>query len=79
MVTGCCVSYGIELLTKFLLLSRYGDRIPKSVTARLFAIVWIWMGIATIAVLTSSITASLMSMVFKSDFKLYGTKVLASV
>ncbi|XP_048584451.1 uncharacterized protein LOC5515158 isoform X2 [Nematostella vectensis] len=55
----------------------YGDRIPKSVPARIFALTWTWMGIATIAVLTSTITASLMSMVFKSDLILYGTPVAA--
>lgn len=54
---------------------RYGDRIPKSIPARSFAFLWTWTGIATIAVVTSSITASLMSMVFRSEKMLYGTKV----
>ena len=55
---------------------RYGDRIPKSIPARLFAFLWTWTGIATIAVITSSITASLMSMVFKPERMIYGTKVM---
>ena len=54
---------------------RYGDRIPKSIPARSFAFLWTWTGIATMAVVTSSITASLMSMVFRSEKMLYGTKV----
>ena len=53
----------------------YGDRIPKSIPARLFAFLWTWIGIATMAVITSSITASLMSMVFQPEKMLYGTKV----
>ena len=55
---------------------RYGDRIPKSIPARLFAFLWTWTGIATIAVITSSMTASLMSMVFKPERMIYGTKVM---
>lgn len=55
---------------------RYGDRIPKSIPARLFAFLWTWTGIATMAVITSSITASLMSMVFKPERMIYGTKVM---
>ena len=53
----------------------YGDRVPKSIPARLFAILWTWIGIATMAVITSSITASLMSMVFQPEKMLYGTRV----
>ncbi|XP_022784712.1 protein sidekick-1-like isoform X2 [Stylophora pistillata] len=55
----------------------YGERIPKSILARSFAFLWTWIGIATMAVVTSSITASLMSMVFQSEKMLYGTKLAA--
>lgn len=53
----------------------YGDRIPKSIPARLFAFIWTWVGIATTAVIMSNITASLMNMVFQPAMMLYGTRV----
>lgn len=53
----------------------YGDRIPKSIPSRLFAFIWTWVGIATTAVIMSSITAYLMNMVFQPARMLYGTRV----
>ncbi|XP_015753438.1 PREDICTED: phosphatidylinositol phosphatase PTPRQ-like [Acropora digitifera] len=55
----------------------YGDRIPKSIPARLFAFIWTWVGIATTAVIMSNITASLMNMVFQPAMMLYGTRLAA--
>ena len=70
MLSKSAVKFAYELFS-----FSYGDRIPKSIPARLFAFLWTWIGIATIAVITSSITASLMSMVFQPEKMLYGTKV----
>ncbi|RMX41265.1 hypothetical protein pdam_00012375, partial [Pocillopora damicornis] len=49
----------------------YGDRIPKSIPARSFAFLWTWTGIATMAVVTSSITASLMNRSYGNLYDIY--------
>ena len=43
----------------------YGDKAPKSVLGRVFAIMWIIIGITMIAVYTATLTTNLMS--FRSD------------
>ena len=46
-------------------LCRYGDKTPKSVCARLFAVVWILIGVTVCSVMTASLTSALTSVKFE--------------
>lgn len=54
LLIGCHVT-----LSYFLF--RYGDRVPKSVCGRLFAVVWINAGLVILAMFMGIVTASLTS------------------
>ena len=51
------------LRSSFLSLSlcRYGDKTPKSVLARLFAVMWILIGVTVCSVMTATLTDALTS------------------
>ncbi|XP_048586559.1 uncharacterized protein LOC5521005 [Nematostella vectensis] len=55
----------------------YGDRSPKTVGARLFAIIWTLYGLVLISFITSAITTSLTSVTMATEIMLYGTDVAA--
>ena len=56
--------------------SRYGDRSPQSIQARLFAVLWILTGLILTSILMGGITNALTTVTFAStSIKLYGTKV----
>lgn len=55
---------------------RYGDRSPRSVGARLFAMFWVLAGLVLASILMGSITNALTTVTFSvKSIKLYGTKV----
>ena len=54
---------------------RYGDRVPISAPARIFAISCISVGLVVIGILASAITTALTSSVIEVKTSLYGTKV----
>jgi hypothetical protein len=53
----------------------YGDRSPKSVSARIFAIFWIFLGITIFSMYTASLTSALTSAVDASHESVYGKKI----
>lgn len=54
----------------------YGDRTPRSIIARLFAIFWILLGITIFNMYTAAITSSLTAEITKStEFDLHGKEV----
>lgn len=56
----------------------YGDRSPRSILARLFAMFWVLTGLVLTSILMSSITNALTTVTFDTKMiKLYGTKVAA--
>lgn len=55
--------------------SRYGDRAPKSVIARLFCIIWIMVGLTVCSVMTATLTAALATAPGR-DMELVGKKVI---
>ena len=54
---------------------RYGDRSPKAIPARVFAIVWILIGLVIISITTGVIATSLTAITLSTDLQLYGAKV----
>ena len=57
------------------LLYRYGDKAPRSFSARLFGVFWILVGLVIISTFTATITTVLTTTTLTSETKLYGTKV----
>ena len=55
---------------------RYGDRSPRGYAARVFAIVWVLVGLVVISITTGVITTSLTAITLSTDVKLYGAKVM---
>ena len=54
---------------------RYGDRTPKSLSARLFALFWITIGVVTVALFNANMTSQLTALSFSSKHYFYGEKV----
>lgn len=52
-----CISYHLLLSISFL--SRYGDKTPKSISGRLFSVVWIITGITVCSILTATLSSAL--------------------
>ncbi|KAK3717533.1 hypothetical protein QZH41_013793, partial [Actinostola sp. cb2023] len=55
----------------------YGDRVPKAVHSKSFAIVWITGGLVIVALFMSFITTSLTTEIMSSETMIYGSKVAA--
>ncbi|KAK2569379.1 Potassium voltage-gated channel subfamily A member 10 [Acropora cervicornis] len=55
----------------------YGDRFPLSVGGRLFAVVWILVGICVCSIFTAALTSSLTTLSMETKITLPGTKVVA--
>ena len=58
--------------------SSYGDRSPRGFVARIFAIVWVLVGLVITSIFTGVVTTSLTAITLSTDVKLYGTKVGSS-
>ena len=56
-------------------LHRYGDRVPKSIPARIFSIIFILTGLIVISILIGTMATSLTAVTLEKDVILYGTKV----
>ena len=71
-------SYGTDNISNSLLVSvySYGDRFPQSVGGRLFAVVWILVGICLCSIFTAALTSSLTTLSMETKIALPGTKVL---
>ena len=54
---------------------RYGDKAPRGVFGRLFAVVWINVGLVILAIFMGMITASLSSNSLEQTNNLYGIPV----
>lgn len=54
---------------------RYGDKVPRGVFGRLFAVVWINVGLVILAIFMGMITASLSSNSLEQTNNLYGIPV----
>lgn len=57
----------------------YGDRYPKSVGGRLFAVLWILLGMCIISIFTATLTSSMTTLSLEAKVKLSGTKVVVLV
>ncbi|KAL9958187.1 hypothetical protein ACROYT_G035165 [Oculina patagonica] len=55
----------------------YGDRSPRGFVARIFAIVWVLVGLVITSIFTGVVTTSLTAITLSTDVKLYGTKIAA--
>lgn len=55
----------------------YGDRSPRGFLARIFAIVWVLVGLVITSIFTGVVTTSLTAITLSTDVKLYGAKVAA--
>ncbi|XP_022795614.1 uncharacterized protein LOC111334188 isoform X1 [Stylophora pistillata] len=55
----------------------YGDRSPRGFLARIFAIVWVLVGLVITSIFTGVVTTSLTAITLSTDVKLYGTKIAA--
>ncbi|XP_066921300.1 uncharacterized protein [Clytia hemisphaerica] len=53
----------------------YGDKAPRSFSARLFGVFWILVGLVIISTFTATITTVLTTTTLTSETKLYGTRV----
>ena len=53
----------------------YGDRSPRGFLARIFAIVWVLVGLVITSIFTGVVTTSLTAITLSTDVKLYGAKV----
>ena len=53
----------------------YGDRSPRGFLARIFAIIWVLVGLVITSIFTGVVTTSLTAITLSTDVKLYGTKV----
>ena len=53
----------------------YGDTAPRSVTARLYSILWMIIGMIAFSVLTANITSSLSQKSFDAEEKMFGKRV----
>lgn len=58
-----------------LFLFRYGDRSPRSIPARIFAIIWTLAGLVIIGILVGGVASSLTSVTVDQSIILYGAKV----
>lgn len=54
----------------------YGDRFPLSIGGRLFAVVWILVGICVCSIFTASLTSSLTTLSLETKLNLPGSKVV---
>ena len=62
-------------LTKKTLFVRYGDLVPRGSGPRLFAIVWILVGMINLAIFTGALTTAITATQVYSDPSLYGVEV----
>lgn len=53
----------------------YGDKVPSAYISKLFAIVWILIGLILMSILSSALTSAVSSFVVQTNLILYGTKV----
>ena len=58
-----------------LLYCSYGDKAPRSMQGRIFAVFWITVGIAITGIFTASLSSSLTSAALPEKTKLDGLKV----
>ena len=65
----------IVLIILCYLFFSYGDRSPRGFVARIFAIIWVLIGLVITSIFTGVVTTSLTAITLSTDVKLYGTKV----
>jgi len=58
-----------------LIFRRYGDKTPRSVAARLFAVGWIMIGVTICSILTATLSSALTSVTVESVGVIAGIKV----
>ena len=54
---------------------RYGDRSPVTIPGRIFAIIWVLMGLVIISIVTGGIVTSITSVLVVQEDKIYGAQV----
>lgn len=57
------------------LLHRYGDKVPKSVVARIFSVIWIILGLISMSMIMAHITSTLTALSLEQELSLKGLKV----
>lgn len=63
------------LATKLLNLTRYGDKAPKSCCGRIFAMIWIMVGVTVCSLLTATLTTAFNNISADQQIELAGKKV----
>lgn len=62
-------------LSSFFFDDRYGDKVPSAYWSKVFAIVWILIGLVLMSTLSSALTSAVSLFVVQNNLVLYGTKV----
>lgn len=57
------------------LLPRYGDKVPKSVVARIFSVIWIISGLISMSMIMAHITSTLTALSLEQELSLKDLKV----
>lgn len=57
------------------LLHRYGDKVPKSVVARIFSVIWIILGLISMSMIMAHITSTLTALSLEQELSLKDLKV----
>ena len=65
----------IQLVISAFFYFSYGDKTPRSLLARLFAIVWMVSGIILLSMFTAQVSSRLTAQELRSDHHLFGKKV----
>ena len=73
LATSCKLKWNL-----FICLCSYGDRYPRSMGGRLFAVMWILVGMVIISIFTAALTSSLTTLSLETQVKLPGAKVSRS-
>ena len=70
-----CLLICVEKKYQFFFFFSYGDRCPKSISGRLFAIVWILTGICMCSIFTAMLTTALTTISLDTEIALQRSKV----
>ena len=67
--------YYLIILEFFVSICRYGDLTPRAIVSRVFAIIWIFIGMVNFAIFVGALTTAITATQVHSDAKIYGVEV----
>ena len=76
----CQIIHNYQKLKPVSFFSRYGDKVPKSIVARIFSIFWILFGLVSVAIFVANITSALTTLSLRLEpANLVGMKVCTNI